>query len=187
MSQFRFAIDEFVEHRNEREFIFPLIASSIGRKTRFEARARRLSIMDRASLGFLPQNLQEEVWQRLKTTQKAIEEHATEDPKSLTEALSNIDGQVEMGNIFVEYGFIEPKIVTKKADEDLSKGILHVDRIDMHDRIDYMVACTDHRSEQATRFETFRHEPEPVVPSGDDGEVPTDSPIRFDRDTPPTY
>jgi hypothetical protein len=185
VSTFGFDIEEFIEHRNEREFTFPLHASSIGRKQVFEVKCRRLQIMDRASLGFLPDALQNRVWEQLKQTQREIQKQqaAGAEPENIQEALSNIDGQLKLADIFCEYGWLEPKVTRTQGAEDLAGGVLHVGRFAPEDRIAYLLACNDADSEQARHFATFRQRPNDDVPGGEDREVRQDAPERRDGDT----
>lgn len=173
MSTFTFEIDEFLEHRNEREFIFPLVASSIGRKKQFQARVRRLQLMDRASIGFLPDHLQNEAWKQLRAANNEIErrQEAGEAPKDINEALANNDAMLQLADLFCQYGFIEPQIVTDVAHEDIPSGKLHAGRFAPEDRVAYLIACNDAHSEQAKLFETFRDQREGAPSGGNDGEV----------------
>lgn len=177
---FRFDIDDFIEHRAEREFTFPLHASSIGRKGVFEVRAHRLNLMDRASLGFLPDHLQNDVWQRLRKAAKDIADLQEKggQPKDINEALANNDKMLAVANLFCRYAFVEPQVVLDPAEEDVRAGILHVDRIAPEDRIAFMIACTDADSEQARLFATFRREPDDAVPGRQGGEVVSRAPER---------
>lgn len=170
---FTFEIDDFLEHRNEREFIFPLVASSIGRKKQFQARVRRLQLMDRASIGFLPDHLQNEAWRQLRAANQEIQKRqdAGDDPQDINEALANNDAMLQLADLFCQYGFVEPQIVVDAADENVSAGRLHAGRFAPEDRIAYLIACNDAHSEQAKLFETFRHQREGAPQSGHDGEV----------------
>lgn len=181
MSQFAFEIDDFIQHRSEREFTFPLFASSIGRRTTFRVKARRLSIMDRASLGFLPDHLQNEVWKQLKAASRELQkmQDAGAEPKDIHEALANNDANLRVANIFCIYGIIEPTFVADKRDEDPSQRKLHVEWIAPEDRIAFMIACNDADSEQARHFATFREERTDAVPNRQGGEVLGDTPIRI--------
>lgn len=170
---FRFEIDEFIQHRSEREFTFPLHASSIGRKALFKAKVRRLNLMDRATIGHLPDHLQNDVWKQLRAASREIEQarDAGRDPQNITEALANNDAMLNLANIFCRYGFVEPSLTLNAREEDLASGVLHVDRIAPEDRIAYMWACNDADSEQARYFATFRDEARADVPDRQDGEV----------------
>lgn len=170
---FTFAIDDFLAHRSEREFTFPLHASSIGRKAIFKARVRRLNLMDRATIGHLPDHLQNDVWKQLRAASREIEQarDAGRDPQSITEALANNDAMLGVANIFCRHGFIEPALTLDAREEDAAAGVLHVDRIAPEDRIAYMIACNDADSEQARYFATFRDEARGDVPARQGGEV----------------
>ena len=187
MSQFAFNVSDFLEHRAEREFTFPLHASSIGRKGVFEVRAHRLNLMDRASLGFLPDHLQNDVWQRLRAAARDIQKLQEQggQPKDINEALANNDKMLAVANLFCRYAFIEPRLVLDVAEEDAERGVLHVDRIAPEDRIAFMIACTDADSEQARLFRTFRREPADDVPARQGGEVVPPAPIRPAGDARP--
>lgn len=173
MSQFGFDIDEFLEHRKEQEFTFPLFASSIGRRTTFRVKARRLTLMDRASLGFLPDHLQNDVWRQLKAASREMQklQDSGAEPGDINEALANNDANLRVANIFCVHGIIEPKFVADKRDERPQDGVLHVEWIAPEDRIAFMIACNDADSEQARHFATFRAESTDDVPRRQGGEV----------------
>lgn len=183
---FSFDIQEFIDHRSSQEFIFELPASSIGRKSRFKARCRRINMMDRTSIGYLPSHLQEEVWQRLRKAASEIrdlQERGAE-AKNINEALANNDKMVQVGSLLCRYAFIEPKITLDPNEEDLSNGVLHVDRIAAEDRVAFMIACNDATSEQAGLFSTFRGRSTDAMADRQGGEVVPDAAQRPAGDTP---
>lgn len=181
-SQADFALDEFVEHQERRAttpFLFPLYASSVGRKRVWKALVRRLTIMDRASIGHLPDHLQNFVWSQLKVVQKEQERlrDQGEEPRDINEALANNDQNVRAANIYCHAAFVDPTIVLEPREENLAARTLHIDRIAVDDRIAFLLACNDAASEQGRLFETFR--PESGADAPDRGVVPmAPQPIR---------
>lgn len=177
MSDFSFAIDDFLEHRQQREFTFPLHASSIGRRGIFEVRCRRLNIMERASLADLPDALQNEVWTQLRAAGRKIQElqDKNKTPENITEAMAQNDKFVEAADVFCVNGWIEPRVVLSEREEDPSRGVLWIGRFAKEDRIAYMWACGDADSAQARHFKTFRHRPDGDVPGRQGGEVVPDA------------
>lgn len=176
---FTFQIDEFIEHQHERTFTFPLYASSVGRKDVFKAVVHRLSLMDRASIGHLPDTLQNEVWLNLKDAQKDIQKMSDEgtEPKDITEALARTDKYARAANLYCEAAFIKPKITVDKRKEDLDNGVMHVERINAEDRIQFMLACNDAESEAARRFVRFREQSTSDAPVGDTVDVAGRAPV----------
>lgn len=160
MSTFAFDIQDFIDHRAEREFTFPLHASSIGRKGTFDVRCRRLNMMDRAAIGQLPSDLQNEVWTQLKAAARNIAKLQDDnvEARDINEALANNDKMLAVADLFCKYGWIEPRVVLTEREEDTRAGVLWVGRFAPEDRIAYMVGCQDADSEQARHFRTFRRE-----------------------------
>src|SRR5690606_4989632 len=184
---FRFDIQDFIDHRSSQEFTFDLPASSIGRKSRFKARCRRINMMDRATIGFLPTHLQNEVWTQLRSAANEIRklQESGAEAKDVNEALANNDKMVRIGSLLMRYAFIEPKIVLNPSEEDLANGVLHVDRIAAEDRVAVMIACNDATSEQAGLFSTFRERPADAVSDRQGGEVVPDATQRPAGDPAP--
>jgi hypothetical protein len=176
----RFDIEAFLEHQTHDTFTFPLHASSIGRKEAFKVTCRRLEVIDRASLSFLPDKLQNKVWTQLRTTQQEISrrQEAGQTPKDINEALANIEDQLKIADILCEYGWIEPKVTRDPAREDLATGVMWVGRFKAADRAAYMIACNDADSEQARLFRILRDEPADDVSDREGGEVVPDAPER---------
>lgn len=183
----QFPIDEFLKHQTYDTFKFPLHAGSIGRKTPFEVTCRRLEVTDRASLGFLPSNLQDRVWKQLKQTVREIteRENAGQEAKDINEALANIDDQLKVADILCEYGWIDPKVTRDPAKEDHAHGVVWIGRFKGADRIAYMLACNNADSEQARLFRVIRDESDSDVPDREGGEVVPDAPERPAGDPPP--
>lgn len=184
-----FDIDEFLEHeeqRRENVFTFPLHVSSIGRSKIWKVVARRVSIMDRASLDLLPDTLQDEVWKSLKRMEKEREklQKAGAEVKSIHQALANNASFLRTADTFVSVAFVDPKIVLDKSQEDPRARVLHIDRVAEEDRIAFLLACQDGDSEEARKFELFRPESESDVPGRDDGAVVEDAPVRPAGDAP---
>lgn len=181
MSDFAFDIDEFIAHRAEGEFTFPLHASSIGRRALFKVRCRRLNIMERASIGHLPDAMQNEVWKQLRSAGRKINElvEKGQSPENIAEAMAQNDKFVSAADVFCVNGWIEPKVVLHERDEDRSRGVLWIGRFAKEDRIAYMWACGDADSDQAKHFETFRSRPDDDVPGREGGEMVPDAPVRF--------
>lgn len=178
MSRKPFPIDEFLAHRQIDTFTFPLHASSVGRGDDvFEVTCRDLQIMDRASLGFLPSKLQDEVWQQLKRTQAEISERqkAGQEPKNINEALANIDDQLRIADLICEYGWLDPKVTRDPAKHDPANGVTWIGNVAASDRIAYMIACNDKDSEQAKYFRSVRDESNGDVPGREGGEVVPDA------------
>lgn len=186
VTQFRaqsgFALDEFVEHQERQRtmpYLFPLYASSIGRKKVWKVLARRLTIMDRASIGHLPDHLQNFVWSQMKEVQKEVErrQELGEEAKNIQEALANNDQNIRMANLYCHAAFVDPTIVLNQREENLSERKLFVDRVAAEDRIAFMLGCNDAAGEQGRLFETFR--PESGVDAPDRDVVPVaPQPIR---------
>ena len=186
---FTFDIQDFIDHRAEREFTFPLHASSIGRKGVFEVRCRRLNMMDRAAIGQLPSDLQNEVWTQLKAAARevnAVQERGGE-AKDINEALANNEKMLTVADLFCRYGWIEPSVVLTEREEDTARGVLWVGRFAPEDRIAYMIGCQDADSEQARHFRTFRRDRsgDDAVPHRQGGEVVPRAAIRVDGGTRP--
>ena len=182
MTDFTFDIQDFIEHRSEREYTFPLHASSIGRKGVFEVRCRRLNMMDRAAIGQLPSDLQNEVWTQLKAAAKeinALQEKGSE-AKDINEALANNDKMLAVADLFCKYGWVVPAVVLTEREEDTRAGVLWVGRFAPEDRIAYMIGCQDADSEQARHFRTFRsaRAGDDAVPHRQGGEVVSAAPER---------
>ena len=186
MGTFTFDIDEFLEHRAEREFTFPLYASSIGRRSVFRVKARRLQIMDRAALGFLPSTLQNEVWLQLKAASRDIQrlQDSGAEPKDINEALANNEKQLQMADILCKYGWIEPSVTLEEREHNPAQGVIYIGHIAAEDRIAYLIACNDADSEQARSFRTLREESDAAVPGGESREVLGHDASRDPRDTP---
>lgn len=170
IQQFRqqadFALDDFVEHQERKRttpYLFALHASSIGRKKVWKVLARRLTIMDRASIAHLPDHLQNFVWNQLQSIQKETERmrEAGEEPKNIQEALANNDQNIKAANIYCHAAFVDPQIVLNQHEENLAERKLFVERIAAEDRIAFMIGCNDADGEQARLFETFRPAPAP--------------------------
>lgn len=179
ISQFRgtadFALDEFVafqERKKTTPYLFPLHASSIGRKTVWKALVRRLTLMDKASLGHLPSHLQNFVWSQLKAIQKDIDrlQEAGQEPKDIQEALANNDQNIRAANLYCHAAFVDPQIVLNQHEENLSERKLHVERIAVEDRLAFIIGCNNANGEQARLFETFR--PESRADAPDRGTLP---------------
>lgn len=182
MSTFAFDIQDFIDHRAEREFTFPLHASSIGRKGTFDVRCRRLNMMDRAAIGQLPSDLQNEVWTQLKAAARNIAKLQDDnvEARDINEALANNDKMLAVADLFCKYGWIEPRVVLTEREEDTRAGVLWVGRFAPEDRIAYMIGCQDADSEQARHFRTFRGEGPgaDAVPDRQGGEVVQRAPER---------
>jgi len=180
MSEFSFPIEEFLEHQENDTFTFPLHASSVGRRGLFRVKCRRLEVTDRASLAFLPEKLQNKVWQNLRSTQREIEkrQQAGMEPKDINEALANIDDQVKLADIICEAGWIEPRVTRDPAKHDPANGVIWIDKFKRADRIAYLIACNNADSEAARHFRVFRDEPHDDVPGGQDREVLERPPLR---------
>ena len=181
ISSFEFDAEAFVEEQQEGEyFTFTLHASSIGRKTPRKALCRYLSLMDRASLAYLPSHLQDEVWSRLRKAARKIAELQEQgaSPQNIHEALANNDKMLEVANTYVRYAFVKPQITLSKAEHDPANGVLHIDWVKPQDRIAFMIACNDPGSEEAQRFETFRPESRDDVSDRQGSEVVPDAPVR---------
>jgi hypothetical protein len=182
MSQFAFDIQDFIEHRAEREFTFPLHASSIGRRGTFEVRCRRLNMMDRAAIGQLPSDLQNEVWTQLKAAAREINtlQEKGGEAKDINEALANNDKMLAVADLFCRYGWIEPSVVLTEREEHTAAGTLWIGRFAPEDRIAYMIGCQDADSEQARHFRTFRRSGAgaDAVPHRQGGEVVPGAPER---------
>lgn len=187
-SAFEFDVEAFIAEQEEGEyFTFPLYASSIGRKTVRKVLCRRLNMMDRASIGYLPAHLQDDVWQQLRKAARKIsdlqETGAT--PKNVHEALANNDAMLRVANLFVRYAFVTPQITLVKDEQDPANGVMHIDWVKPEDRIAFMVACNDATGEEARRFETFRPEPADAVPDREGSEVVPDAAVRPAGNTTP--
>jgi len=174
-----FNLDDFIEHQNEREFLFPLHASSVGKKTVWKALVRRLNFMDRASLGVLPSDIQEFVWKSLRDNNKAIQKMQEDgvEARDINQVFANNEATLKSANYYCLAAFIYPKIVLDQRDEDVANGILHVERIKPEDRIAFLFACNDAESAQARLFETFRPGPADDVADRDDREVLGRAPV----------
>lgn len=173
------ALDEFLDHQKRRvsePYWFPLHASSIGRKTVWKVLARRLNMMDRASLGHIPENMQNFVWQRLQDIQKDMQalQESGENARTITEAHANNEQSIRAANIYCHAAFVDPRIVLEQGQENVPERKLFVDRIAVEDRLAFLLACNDADGEQARLFETFRpgsapdvrdREAEPVAPT----------------------
>lgn len=179
---FAFDIQDFIDHRAEREFTFPLHASSIGRKSTFDVRCRRLNMMDRAAIGQLPSDLQNEVWTQLKAAAREIStlQEKGGEAKDINEALANNDKMLAVSDLFCKYGWITPRVVLTEREEDTRSGVLWIGRFAPEDRIAYMIGCQDADSEQARHFRTFRREDAgaDAVPDRQGGEVVQRAPER---------
>lgn len=178
-----FDIDEFLEHEEQRRenlFRFPLHVSSIGRSKIWKVVARRINIMDRASLDMLPNHLQDEVWKALRRMDKEREklQRAGQEPQNIRQALANNESYLRVADTFVSVAFMDPKITLDKAKENPAERTLHIGRIAEEDRIAFLLACQDGDSEEARQFELFRPESEGDVPAGHDGPVVEDAPER---------
>ena len=192
MGTFEFDIDDFIAHRNEREFTFPLHASSIGRRGIYKIKCRRLNLMDRASIGFIPEHLQDDVWRQLRAAARDVNKMIEQgiEPKNVNEALANNDKHLALADIFCEYGWIEPRVTTDPRREVLSgeNRIVRVERFAPEDRIAYMHACNDADSADARHFRTFRDEAGDDVPDRQGGEVLGQAPERSAGNSPaPIY
>lgn len=175
-----FPVDEFLRHQTHDTFTFPLHASSIGRKDVFRVTCRRLDITDRASLAFLPDQLQNKVWSQLRATQREINERqdAGQTAEDINDALANVDDTLRIADILCEYGWVDPKVTRDPAKEDTTAGTLWVGRFKPADRVAYLLGCNDADSEQARHFRVLRDEPNGDVSGREDREVVPDAPER---------
>lgn len=186
LSAFEFDVEAFVEEQQgDGYFTFPLYASSIGRKTVRRALCRRLNMMDRASLGYLPDHLQNDVWHQLRKAGRKIEDLQQKgaQPKNIHEALANNDAMLRVANLFVRYAFVKPQITLVREEHDPARGVMYIDWVKPEDRIAFMIACNDATREEARYFETFRPEPDDDVQDREGGEVLETDTERPDRDT----
>lgn len=171
-----FDLDAFLTHQEESKDLplkFPLHASSVGKRDVWKVLTRRLSMINRAEVAFLPDHLQAFVWEQLKVSQKEIEKARKKnfEPRTMNEALANNENLLKVADLFVMAAFVDPQIVLNKEDEDINQRKLHIDRIQPEDRMAFWIACRDAESEQARLFETFRPEPANDAPRGNDREV----------------
>lgn len=175
-----FPIDEFLAHQEHDTFTFPLHASSIGRKEIFRVTCRRLEVTDRASLNFLPNKLQNQVWSQLRSTQREIaaRQEAGQEPKDINEALANIEDNIRIADLICEYGWIDPKVTRDPAKEDTANGVVWIGRFKGADRIAYLVACNDADSEQARHFRITSERPDDAVSDRQGGEVVPNATVR---------
>lgn len=176
-----FSLESFVdlqERKKNKPMTFPLHASSIGHKTVQKALVRRLTLLDDAENGTLPDALQNEALAAVRKLHRAQEKSsaAGEGSDAVMEQ-SNRALLIDAANKVVRAGFIDPQIVLDAADEDLANRKMHISRIDREDRISFFVACQDGNSEQA-RLLGFREESASDVPGRDNGAVAAVAPVR---------
>lgn len=186
-NQSNIALDEFVEHRKlaaAMPLLFPLYASSVGRKETWKVLTRRLSLTDRASIDQIPDNLQDFVFQQVRDAGKAQQRIVDEggEPNDFIDALKRQEGAQRAADIFCMASFVDPEIVLEERQEDLAARKLWIGRIHSEDRFAFFMACTNAETEFAKRFERFRpqsvvdvphREVEPVrspTPIGDPGD-----------------
>lgn len=174
--EFDFAIDHFIEHQESlanRPLKFTLTASSIGRKSPFKATVRRLTMVDRASLGDMPEDAANFVWKRLQKLKGEMDEltDAGATPKDITEQFAQNDKHIQAANLFCVAGFVDPTLVLEPEREDIARRRFHVSRIQVEDRLAFMLACQDADSAFARRFELFRDAPAGDVPADPQGAV----------------
>lgn len=172
MGQFMSLIDELLDHRRAQQregFTFPLSASSLGGGL-FEVHARRIALVDRASLKQIPQHLQETVWAGLKELREQSEKRRKaggQQAQTLVEELAENETALKAARAFAEASFLG--LVKGDREEELvgPKLQLALDSvISEEDQLAFFVASTDAESEQAAKLKIFRPRPQIIVEDG---------------------
>ncbi len=156
----QFDISSFIEDQKQDTYTFPLHRSSYGMKEPRRVTCKVIDLFERASLGHLPQRLQNEFFANVETVQNEIKRQQRNGKAgdSLMDKLAEHDILVKQADKFCVAGWLDPKVVEKQSDEDLASGVMWIGRVKRQDRIAYMVACMDSDGEQAKHFELFRDE-----------------------------
>lgn len=158
---FTFDVEAFLDEQDaqeasgqERLLTFPLHATSIGKPGIQRILCRRLNLMDRASISYLPSELQNTVWKQLRKASEELQRLQTQGatPKDINEAMANNDKMLAVADVMCEYGWVKPRVVRDRSREDRHAGVLWVGRFKGEDRIAYMIGCGDADSEQARHF-----------------------------------
>lgn len=183
---FSFDIDSFLADSDaeaqgrERLYTFPLHATSIGKPSVQRILCRRLNLMDRASIGHLPSEMQNTVWKQLRQAGRDLQalQQQGANPKDINEAMANNDKMLAVADVMAEHGWVKPRVVRDRTREDREAGVLWIGRFKGEDRIAYMIACGDADSEQARHFRDAPERSDDAVPRGEGGEVVPNAPQR---------
>lgn len=167
-------IDELLDHRRAQQedgYTFPLAASSLGSEQGFEVHARRIVLVDRASLRQLPERLQNTVWEGLNALRaQTRNKKAGEGPQSLIEELKDNEVAIKAARAFAEASFLGLVKGDQEQALDGPKLQKALDVISEEDQLAFFIASTDAESEQAAKLKLFRPRRENVVP--DDAPMP---------------
>lgn len=155
-----FDIKSFIEDQKADTYTFPLHRSSYGMKEPRRVTCKAIDLFERASLGHLPQKMQDEFFANVESVQEEIkrQQRSGKAGDSLMDKLAEHDTLVKQADKFCVAGWVDPKVVEDQAAENLTSGVMWVGRVKRQDRIAYMVACMDADGEQAKHFELFRDE-----------------------------
>lgn len=165
-------IDELLDHRRAQQqdgYLFPLKASSLGGDTQYEVHARRIVLVDRASLKQLPEHLQQIVWEGLNELRTATRDKAKSGgPKSLVEELKDNEVALKAARAFAEASFLglvkgdrEQALDGPKLQRALNEAISE------EDQLAFFIASTDAESEQAEKLKIFRPRSQDAVSDGE--------------------
>ena len=153
-----FDIKSFMEDQKVDTYTFPLHRSSYGMKEPRRVTCKVIDIFEKASLGHLPEKLQEEFFKNVETVQDEIKRQKRNGKAgdSLLDTLAEHDLLLKQADKYCAAGWLDPKVVEDHAREDIANGVMWVGRVQKQDRIAYMIGCMDSDGDQAKHFEIFR-------------------------------
>ena len=166
-SGFRETLNKHLSDQVELGFTLILAAASIGADKPFKARVRRLNMTDKLILE-LPSHLQDVVYagyREVREAQKKIQ-NENHDPDTLAEMLQNNTRSLPAANALCVAAFIHPPVVATEEEEKRSNDAdtIWIERLPSEDRINFLIACYDASSDQASRLTMFRPESSIDVP-----------------------
>lgn len=162
--------------RRQREegFEFVLHATTDANGNPTVVRAKRPDIFDADSLGSLPQQHQQAVFDLITETERAERSATTDDEREAMQRMSVADFARSYGNVahiadaYVLLGFIEPRVYATAAEADEKDG-LWVKDIEFADRMAFMTHVTEMQQGAAAQAATFPARPDAAVDAGPAG------------------
>lgn len=156
--------------------IFPLDYTSVARAAEdndgsfdpseaYSIRMRYVSTMDKAVIEAMPAEAQKQVWDGLKSLQKAQAKH--KDPESLLQVAANNEEQVRAADYLFCAAAIEPRVVLTEEEARLGgEDVYWVGTFLAEDRLSFFAGTIGGNSEISRKFKLFRPEQGTPVQGG---------------------